>query len=89
MHLDEKYDAIREQLLLMDPLPDLNKAYSMVVKVEKQKQLTSHINAGNEIAACAEIINVTASGLLARETSRGRRDNNKKTRSSRCYDHCH
>lgn len=89
MHLDDKYDAIRGQLLLMDSLPDLNKAYSMVVRVEKQKQLTSHINAGNEIAACAEITNITASGLLAKETSKGRSDNNKKTRSSRYCDHCH
>ena len=28
---------------------DLNKAYSMIVRVEKQKQVTSHISAGNEI----------------------------------------
>ena len=95
IHLDDEYDAIRGQILLMDPLPDLNKAYSMVVRVEKPKQFTSYINAGNEIAACAhqtgtgnEIANITTSGILTRGTSKERRDN-KKNRSSRYSDHCH
>ena len=35
MHLNDSYDAIRGQILLMDPLPSVNKAYSMIQRVEK------------------------------------------------------
>lgn len=32
-------DAVRNQILMLDPLPTANKAFSMVLKVEKQKQV--------------------------------------------------
>ncbi|KAK6150364.1 hypothetical protein DH2020_015296 [Rehmannia glutinosa] len=39
MGLQESYDQVRSQLLLMDPLPDVDKAYSMVLRVEKQRNI--------------------------------------------------
>ncbi|KAK6146761.1 hypothetical protein DH2020_020630 [Rehmannia glutinosa] len=39
MGLHESYDQVRSQLLLMDPLPDVDKAYSMVLRVEKQRNV--------------------------------------------------
>ncbi|KAK9093577.1 hypothetical protein Syun_028488 [Stephania yunnanensis] len=39
MGLSDVYDPIRNQILLMDPLPSINKAYSMVIRVEKQKEV--------------------------------------------------
>ena len=35
MGLNEVFDHSKDQILLMDPLPSVNKAYSMILKVEK------------------------------------------------------
>ncbi|KAL0412092.1 UNVERIFIED_CONTAM: Retrovirus-related Pol polyprotein from transposon RE2 [Sesamum latifolium] len=35
--LDDSYDSIRNQILVKDPFPSLNKAYSMVLRVERQR----------------------------------------------------
>ncbi|KAL0433770.1 UNVERIFIED_CONTAM: hypothetical protein Slati_2711300 [Sesamum latifolium] len=37
--LNESYDNIRNQILMLDPLPHVNKAYSMVLRVERQRQV--------------------------------------------------
>ncbi|RVW99485.1 Retrovirus-related Pol polyprotein from transposon RE1 [Vitis vinifera] len=39
MGLNESYNAIRGQILLMNPLPDVAKAYSSIVQKEKQRSL--------------------------------------------------
>ncbi|GAA0142191.1 hypothetical protein LIER_03146 [Lithospermum erythrorhizon] len=39
MGLREKYDATRNQVLLMDHLPSMTRAYSMMVQVEQQRVL--------------------------------------------------
>ena len=36
MGLNESFDGIRSQILLLDPLPSVNKIYSMVLRIEKQ-----------------------------------------------------
>lgn len=35
MGLNPEYEEVKDQILLLDPLPNINKAYSMVLKVEK------------------------------------------------------
>ena len=35
MHLNDAYEAIRGQVLLLDPLPTMNKAHSMIQRVER------------------------------------------------------
>ncbi|KAL0309384.1 UNVERIFIED_CONTAM: hypothetical protein Sradi_5880700 [Sesamum radiatum] len=37
--LNEKYDHIRSQILAMDPLSNVNKAFSMVLRVERQMEV--------------------------------------------------
>lgn len=39
MGLNDAYDSVRAQILLMEPLPSANKAYSMVLRVEKQREV--------------------------------------------------
>ena len=39
MGLNESYSAIQGQILLMNPLPDVTKAYSSIVQEEKQRSL--------------------------------------------------
>ncbi|RVW56893.1 Retrovirus-related Pol polyprotein from transposon RE1 [Vitis vinifera] len=43
MGLNESYNAIRGQILLMNPLPDVAKAYSSIVQEEKQRSLGLHV----------------------------------------------
>lgn len=38
MGLNNEYEAVKDQILLLDPLPNVSKAYSMVLKVERQKK---------------------------------------------------
>ena len=47
--LNDSFDHIQNQIMLMDPLPSVNKAYSMVLKVEKQRwvQISFIDNTGN------------------------------------------
>ncbi|KAL2230511.1 UNVERIFIED_CONTAM: Retrovirus-related Pol polyprotein from transposon RE2 [Sesamum indicum] len=40
MGLNENYDHVRNQILMMDPLPNVSRAYSMVLRVEKQREVT-------------------------------------------------
>ncbi|XP_071695390.1 uncharacterized protein [Rutidosis leptorrhynchoides] len=42
MKLNDEFESVRSQILSMDPLPSINKAYYIVQQVEKQKQVTKH-----------------------------------------------
>ncbi|XP_031282657.1 uncharacterized protein LOC116141274 [Pistacia vera] len=39
MGLNDSFDHVRNQILVMDPLPTINKAYSMILRVEKQREV--------------------------------------------------
>ncbi|KAL2243719.1 UNVERIFIED_CONTAM: Retrovirus-related Pol polyprotein from transposon RE1 [Sesamum indicum] len=41
MGLNDAYDHVCNQILLMDPLPSIGKAYSMILQVEKQREINS------------------------------------------------
>ena len=41
MGLNESYSAVRGQILLMNPLPSLRRAYALVSQEEKQRELGS------------------------------------------------
>ncbi|XP_020553074.1 uncharacterized protein LOC110012715 [Sesamum indicum] len=41
MGLNDAYDHIRNQILVMDPLPLMGRAYSMVLQVEKQREVNA------------------------------------------------
>ncbi|KAF7813169.1 uncharacterized protein G2W53_034145 [Senna tora] len=51
MGLNPTYDVIRSQILNLDPLPSANKAYSMVMRVEKHRQINMGILNGGDAAA--------------------------------------
>ena len=45
MGLNEEYNHSKDQILMMDPLPYVNKVYSLVLKIEKQRMVNMvHIN---------------------------------------------
>ncbi|KAL0430657.1 UNVERIFIED_CONTAM: hypothetical protein Sradi_0691700 [Sesamum radiatum] len=39
MGINDVFDTVRHQLLVMDPVPSINRAYSMVQSIEKQKKV--------------------------------------------------
>ncbi|KAL0303352.1 UNVERIFIED_CONTAM: Retrovirus-related Pol polyprotein from transposon RE1 [Sesamum radiatum] len=39
MGLEDNYDHVRSQILLMDPLPSVGKAYSMILQIQKQRDI--------------------------------------------------
>ncbi|XP_077234197.1 uncharacterized protein LOC143876374 [Tasmannia lanceolata] len=41
MGLNESYTSVRGQILLMNPLPSLNRVYSLVLQEEKQREITT------------------------------------------------
>ena len=46
MGSNDSFNHIRGQLLLLDPLPPINKVFSLVAQEERQRSVTSHINLG-------------------------------------------
>ena len=42
MGLNETYSAIRGQIMLIQPLPTVKKAYSLLCEEEKQRRLVEH-----------------------------------------------
>ncbi|KAK4384525.1 Retrovirus-related Pol polyprotein from transposon RE1 [Sesamum angolense] len=51
MGLSDVFDSVRHQLLVMDPVPSINKAYDMVQSVEKQRQVHMELSESTESAA--------------------------------------
>ncbi|XP_068305030.1 uncharacterized protein [Pyrus communis] len=53
MGLNETFSAVKDQILLMDPLPPINKVYSLVLRHEKQHNTTTGKTPIQEAAAFA------------------------------------
>lgn len=51
INLNDGYDMVRGQLLLMDPLPTVIKAYSYIQQVERHKLITDSMHFNSEAAA--------------------------------------
>jgi len=51
MHLNDEYKSIRCQILLLDPRLNVNKAYAMIQRVEKQRQVIGGIGVIREMVA--------------------------------------
>ncbi|KAK4390694.1 Retrovirus-related Pol polyprotein from transposon RE2 [Sesamum angolense] len=58
--------SVRHQLLVMDPVPSINKAYAMVQSVEKQRQVHMELSESTESAA----LHVTARKLVLKSMVR-------------------
>ncbi|KAL5832253.1 hypothetical protein ACOSQ4_017607 [Xanthoceras sorbifolium] len=51
MGLNESYTSVRGQILLMDPLPSINKVFALVVQEERQRDISTTVPLLNEAAA--------------------------------------
>ena len=95
MHLNENYEAIRGHILLLDPLTNRSRAYSMIQTVEAQRNVTGNIAASREVAANVMRIGInstkdsdsTANALAIRSGQRGKKDF-RKVKENRFCNHC-
>jgi len=100
MHLNENYEAIRGQSLLMDPLLTVSKACLMIERIEWQKQVTTGVTSAKEIAAIANRMNsINHSGIESNNaysnafaakgamTQKFKKDS-RKLKNNSFYDHC-
>ncbi|KAK9675965.1 hypothetical protein RND81_11G044800 [Saponaria officinalis] len=53
MGLNESYDNLRSNILSMEPMPNINKAYSFVQQIESQKRISNIINLSQDASAFA------------------------------------
>ncbi|KAL4585873.1 hypothetical protein LXL04_010500 [Taraxacum kok-saghyz] len=51
MGLSDNYESLRNQILVLDPLPSVHKAYSMALSVEKQKEVQIKFSVPTEVSA--------------------------------------
>ncbi|KAK9706543.1 hypothetical protein RND81_07G133900 [Saponaria officinalis] len=51
MGLHDTYDALRINILSMEPMPTINKAYSMVQQIESQKQISNVLSSTQDVSA--------------------------------------
>ncbi|KAK9740965.1 hypothetical protein RND81_03G073400 [Saponaria officinalis] len=51
MGLNETYDNLRSNILSMEPLPNINKAYSIVQQIESQKRISNVLNLTQDASA--------------------------------------
>ena len=51
MGLNDSYEQTRGQILPMDPLPNVNRAYYILHQIEKQRQVTDVFLARNDAEA--------------------------------------
>ncbi|GJT74230.1 hypothetical protein Tco_1040955 [Tanacetum coccineum] len=83
MKLSDGYESVRSQVLAMDPLPSMNKAYYIVQQIEKQKQVTNHVF--EPTAFCANMNN--KGGNSSRRDVKTRR-NDSRHEVKRLCTHC-
>ncbi|KAJ8440395.1 hypothetical protein Cgig2_019384 [Carnegiea gigantea] len=92
MHLNEEYEAIRGQIFLLDPLPIVNKAYSMIQRVEKQRRVTNFVGISREVAAFVNRTSISNNGEVEAANAflpknRIKKDL-RKTKSNKFCDYC-
>ncbi|GJX01202.1 retrovirus-related pol polyprotein from transposon TNT 1-94 [Tanacetum coccineum] len=83
MKLSDGYESVRSQILAMDPLPSVNKAYYIVQQIEKQKQVMNHVF--EPTAFCANMNN--KDGNSSRRDVKTRR-NDSRHEVKRLCTHC-
>jgi len=100
IRLNDRYESIRGQILLMDPLSNVSKAYCMIARVETQRYVTGSYSSGpKEIAAVASRTTCTffgneepnSSALVAKSgygLNQKNKKDNRRPKGNRFCDHC-
>lgn len=88
MGLSDVYDNLRNQILVLDPLPSVHKAYSMALRVEKQREVQVNFAAPTEISAMFAKSNNNFEKQNSSTQYKGKQDYKPKNQSDSYYNHC-
>ena len=90
MGLNDTYDNLRNQILVLDPLPTVHKAYSMALRVEKQREVQINFAAPTEISAMFVKSSSSNSGFKKQNPTqlKGKQDYKQKNQSDRYCNFC-
>lgn len=90
MGLNDTYDNLRNQILVLDPLPTVHKAYSMALRVEKQREVQINFAAPIEISAMFVKSSSSNSGFKKQNPTqfKGKQDYKQKNQSDRYCNFC-
>ncbi|KAK9734027.1 hypothetical protein RND81_04G109800 [Saponaria officinalis] len=71
MGLSSSFDSVKTNVLTMEPLPPLNKAFALLQKIERQKQISDAVEVLAEANAfsCAQTSEAQQSGLKKQKTT--------------------
>ncbi|KAF7807023.1 uncharacterized protein G2W53_039184 [Senna tora] len=84
MGLNQNFDALRGQILNLDPMPIVNKAYNMALQLERQREV--NLNYGGGTTGEGAELTMMAKG--ARNEGPRRRETKEEKYAKYC-DHCH
>ncbi|XP_074293024.1 uncharacterized protein LOC141619913 [Silene latifolia] len=74
MGLNDSYEHLRSNILAMDPLPNINKAYTIIQKIESQKSISQIMQTPQDSSALA----AKTQGAKAGPWNVWKKDNNKR-----------
>lgn len=80
MGLHESFNSVRSQILAMDPLPPVNKAFSMILRVEKQRSVHTDLSSPSTTSENNSV-------MLAKYVQKGNSGKKKKDDHGIC-EHC-
>lgn len=66
MGLSYAFETVRSNILSMEPLPTVNRAFHMVVQIEKQKEITTNVGQSHDALAVNRARNYSAQGKNGR-----------------------
>ncbi|KAF7843553.1 Retrovirus-related Pol polyprotein from transposon TNT 1-94 [Senna tora] len=88
MGLSQSFDALRGQILNLDPMPAVNRAYNMAIQLERQREVNLNYGGnslGTNISEGAEMVMLTKG---ARNEGNRRRETKEEKYAKYC-EHCH
>ncbi|XP_044483739.1 uncharacterized protein LOC123209672 [Mangifera indica] len=91
MGLNDCYDNVKNQILVMEPLPSVNRAYSLILRVEKQREVHVTFNENIESTGLFAKTQSNAQSYKRDGTNKGntkKTDFSKKDKDSKFCDHC-
>ncbi|KAL0340025.1 UNVERIFIED_CONTAM: hypothetical protein Sradi_4519300 [Sesamum radiatum] len=71
MGLHDSYDHVRNQILMMDPLPSISKAFSMILRVEKERSELVHAESMQNVAMQKRFIGTGYRGFPEKRDKQG------------------
>ncbi|KAF7811818.1 uncharacterized protein G2W53_032794 [Senna tora] len=88
MGLNQSFDSLRGQILNLDPMPAVNKAYNMAIQLERQREVNLTYGGGTTGNNSTDGVEVAMLAKGGRNEG-GRRRETKEEKYAKYCEHCH